>query len=279
MNKPPKSLCYYGGKSPYGGRGTGRWVASLLPNPPGWTYCEPFAGMCGVLLQREPRGNEIINDHNGDIANFWRQLRDNRDELGHKIICTPQSREILAEARATLDGKTASDLDRAWATYTVLKLSMMSLINSKQFSVSAFANPNPWRLKDVTALCRRIRDVTIENCDGAELIERLARSTDRLVIYADPPYPSATGKNEYQHTIDVDRLTSALQSVKGFAAISGYPGEWEHLGWKRHEFETLKTATRHPRKAGAPPAYKKTKIVKCLWTNYPRQTNPPRRAV
>ncbi len=78
--KRPRSIVYWGGKSPYD-RGTGRWIANLLPNVPGHTYCEPFAGMLGGLLQRERASREIINDLNGDIANFWRVLRDRPAEL------------------------------------------------------------------------------------------------------------------------------------------------------------------------------------------------------
>ena len=39
-------------------QGTGRWITSLLPQRAGVLYCEPFAGMLGVLLQRPPSKSE-----------------------------------------------------------------------------------------------------------------------------------------------------------------------------------------------------------------------------
>jgi len=52
----------------------------------------------GALLQRERARVEIVNDLDGDIACFWRVLRDHPNELAHKIIATPPSREIHREA-------------------------------------------------------------------------------------------------------------------------------------------------------------------------------------
>jgi DNA adenine methylase len=39
------------------------------------TYCEPFAGSLGVLLQRDPVGHEVVNDNDGWLVNFWRAVR------------------------------------------------------------------------------------------------------------------------------------------------------------------------------------------------------------
>ena len=39
------------------------------------TYCEPFAGSLGVLLQRAPVRHEVVNDTDGWLVNFWRAVR------------------------------------------------------------------------------------------------------------------------------------------------------------------------------------------------------------
>ena len=42
------------------------------------TYVEPFCGSAAVLLARPGRGNfgrEIVNDYDGNIANFWRAVK------------------------------------------------------------------------------------------------------------------------------------------------------------------------------------------------------------
>ena len=45
------------------------------------TYCEPFAGSLGVLLQRDPVGHEVVNDNDGWLVNFWRAVRAAPDEV------------------------------------------------------------------------------------------------------------------------------------------------------------------------------------------------------
>ena len=59
-----RALGWVGGKSAHSAARTGTWIAGLLP-PPGvtYTYCEPFAGMLGVLLQRQ----EAARPHRGAV--------------------------------------------------------------------------------------------------------------------------------------------------------------------------------------------------------------------
>ena len=39
------------------------------------TYCEPFAGSLGILLQRDPVNHEVVNDTDGWLVNFWRAVK------------------------------------------------------------------------------------------------------------------------------------------------------------------------------------------------------------
>jgi DNA adenine methylase len=54
---------------------------------------EPFAGSAAVLLNRPPSPVETYNDLDGEVVNFFRVLRDHKDELVEKIGLTPFSRE------------------------------------------------------------------------------------------------------------------------------------------------------------------------------------------
>src|SRR3989304_4527636 len=67
------------------------WLLPLLP--PCHHYCEPFAGSAAVLLNREPSPVETYNDIDGEVANFFRVLRDQKDRLVEAIALTPFSRE------------------------------------------------------------------------------------------------------------------------------------------------------------------------------------------
>ena len=100
-----RALGWVGGKSAHGAHGTGRWIASLLP-PPGatYSYVEPFCGMLGVLLQREPAKREIVSDLDGDLINWWQIVRDRPEELGDMLDFTPGwSAALFGEACQNLD--------------------------------------------------------------------------------------------------------------------------------------------------------------------------------
>ena len=86
------------------------WLLPLLPKS--HHYCEPFAGSAANLLNRAPSPVETYNDIDGDVANFFRILRDRADELIRLISLTPFSRE---EFHLAVSGNTkgVSDVERA----------------------------------------------------------------------------------------------------------------------------------------------------------------------
>ena len=62
------------------------WLLPLLPYT--HQYCEPFAGSAAILLNRHPSPVETYNDLDGEVVNFFRALRDHKDELIEKIALT-----------------------------------------------------------------------------------------------------------------------------------------------------------------------------------------------
>src|SRR5437762_655372 len=80
------------------------WLLPLLPGC--YHYCEPFAGSAAVLLNRRPAPVETYNDLDGEVTNFFRVLRDDKDRLTEVIGLTPFSREefsIACEIDPNLD--------------------------------------------------------------------------------------------------------------------------------------------------------------------------------
>jgi DNA adenine methylase len=78
-NAPPPVLAPTGRKRIafgwYGGKFSHLdWLLPLLPAC--HHYCEPFAGSAAVLLNRPPAPVETYNDLDGEVANFFRVLRD-----------------------------------------------------------------------------------------------------------------------------------------------------------------------------------------------------------
>src|SRR3990167_278874 len=88
------------------------WLLPLLTKTK--HYCEPFGGSAAVLLNREPSELETYNDIDGEVANFFRVLRDDKKKLIYAIGMTPFSREefqIAIETNGNL--QNISDLERA----------------------------------------------------------------------------------------------------------------------------------------------------------------------
>ena len=106
MKLAPTGMNWTGGKGIHSVP-QGPWVNSLLPAETNTCYCEPYAGMAGVLLQRQPAKSEILNDTDGLLINWWQQVRDNYHELIRVLETTPHSRQLYHEAQMLLaDGGT-----------------------------------------------------------------------------------------------------------------------------------------------------------------------------
>src|SRR5919108_2460255 len=77
------------------------WLLPLLPKTT--HYCEPFGGSAAVLINRAPSPVETYNDVHGEVVNFFRVLREQKDALIEAIGLTPFSRAEfeLAIARST----------------------------------------------------------------------------------------------------------------------------------------------------------------------------------
>src|SRR5205085_1772704 len=86
------------------------WLLPLLPKC--HHYCEPFAGSAAVLLNHDPAPVETYNDLDGEVTNFFRVLRDEPDELIHRIALTPFSREEFYRA-CELPSPDVTDVERA----------------------------------------------------------------------------------------------------------------------------------------------------------------------
>lgn len=233
-NKRKKLLAFrwYGGKYSHLD-----WLLPLLPKT--HIYCEAFAGSAAVLLNREPSPVEVLNDIDGEVANFFRVLRDKPEELIEKLYLTPFSREeyknaILMKGRKDLDpierarlffiraeqvriglGQTATLGRWAWCKYTSRR--------GMAGAVSRWLN----RIEALWAVAERLRRVQIENDDAFNVIKRYD-SKDTL-FYLDPPYPHEVRGDprayeyemtEHQHK----KLAELLHSVKGKVALSGYKG-------------------------------------------------------
>jgi DNA adenine methylase len=209
------------------------WLLPLLPSC--HHYCEPFGGSAAVLLNRSPSPVETYNDLDGEVVNFFRVLRDQKDALIEAIGLTPFSREEFALA-CQLDPKLPP-LERARRFYVRARqvrtglaqtASLGRWANCKHTSRAGMSGViSRWlgAVEDLPAIAERLLRVQIENRPAIDVI-RLYDSPQTL-FYCDPPYVHDTRGDCKAYGYEMSdeehaQLAEILNQVQGKVAISNY---------------------------------------------------------
>ncbi len=266
-NKKLIAFGWYGGKFSHLD-----WLLPLLP--PCHHYCEPFAGSAAVLLNRAPSPVETYNDLDGEVANFFRVLREEKAQLVEAIGLTPFSREEFAIA-CTLD-PDLSTLERARRFFVRARQVRTGLAqtaslgrwanckNTSRAGMSGVISRWLGSIEDLPEIAERLLRVQIENRPALDLV-RLYDSPDTL-FYCDPPYVHLTrGDNNaygYEMTDNEHReLAKTLNLAHGHVAISNYQCEL---------MDELYPAPKWIKTVAAEKTIHSTKGKRseALWTNY-----------
>jgi DNA adenine methylase len=217
---------------------------------------------------------ETYNDLDGEVANFFRMLRDEKEKLIEVIGLTPFSREEFAIA-CELD-PDLSPLERARRFFVRARQVRTGLAqtaslgrwanckNTSRAGMSGVVSRWLGSIEDLPDIAERLLRVQIENRPAIELIN-LYDAPDTL-FYCDPPYVHLTrGDNNaygYEMTDEEHReLAHILNKVQGKVAISNYRCDlmdelYPSPKWQRH---VAPEKTIHSTKS---------KRAEALWTNY-----------
>lgn len=201
----------------------------ILPMiPPHSMFVEVFGGAAWVLFGKSPDKadwglngkepyTEVYNDINGELVNFWRQVKYHPEaltaELGKELI----SRESFAEYK---DMPARTEMERAVRFYYLLGCSYGS--QSKNFCIMRGHRYLPLRLND--RICRaseRLKNVIIERMDWRDLIARYDAET--TLFYLDPPYydhERLYKRDDAEAFCEHDELAEALKRIKGKFILS-----------------------------------------------------------
>ena len=209
------------------------WLLPLLPGC--HHYCEPFAGSAAVLLHRPPSPIETYNDLDGEVVNFFRVLRTQKDRLIEAIGLTPFSREEFGLA-CVVDPRLAP-LERARRFYIRARQVRTGLAQTA--SIGRWANcrhtsragmsgvVSRWLggVDALPAIADRLLRVQIENRPAIDVIRLYDSST--TLSYCDPPYVHDTrgDRGAYGHEMSDEEhraLAKALNAAQGMVAISNY---------------------------------------------------------
>lgn len=260
---------YFGGKSAASNSGTNAWIRGILPSPHGkQQYCEPFFGMGGVLLARQPAGNEYVSDLNSHIANLWLVIRDNPDELIRLLTYTERSE---CQYQASVDFLAAEpdfelgSVEHAWRYALVLWLGVMPG-TSRMFRTQSHVSTGTRHPADVVAsVVGRMRNVRVYQRDALDFIEWFCGvGKAQRVIYCDPPYRESGGDLYAVSELDgLGELLAGITPERALVAVSSYGQDYaalENRGWQRHEKRVQKTGD-----------VRSAEAVEVLWTNYETQ--------
>lgn len=260
---------WYGGKFSHL-----EWLLPLLPEC--HHYCEPFAGSAAVLLNRRPSPIETYNDLDGEVCNFFRILREQRDALTEAIALTPFSREEFSIA-CELD-PTQSLFERARRFYVRARQVRTGLAQTA--SVGRWANCKDTSRAGMSGVVSRwlggvdglphiggrLLRVQIENRPAVDVV-RLYDSKETL-FYCDPPYVHETrgDASAYVHEMTDEQhreLADCLNAAKGMVAFSNYDCEL---------INRLYPARRWRKIVGPERTIHSTKDTRSevLWVNYDR---------
>lgn len=219
---------WYGGKFSHLG-----WLLPYLPQAQ--QYCEPFGGSAAVLINREPSPVETYNDVDSDVVNFFRVLREHKDELIEQIGLTPFSREEFEIAIS--DKNAIDDVERARRFYILARQVRTGL--AQKASTGRWAHcvltsragmagaVSRWlgAVEDLALIAQRLLRVQIEHGQAIDIIRRY--DSPETLYYCDPPYPhdSRTDNNAYAYEMTDDehiQLAEVLRNVQGKVALSSY---------------------------------------------------------
>jgi DNA adenine methylase len=261
---------YYGGKYSHLD-----WLLPLLDIHDATQYCEPFGGSAAVLLNRKPVHIETYNDLDGEVVNFFRVLREQREELVDQLTFTPFSRYEYLQALKVDEPMT--NLERARRFYIRARQSMMAQAQSATAGRWAYSVATeggtavPRWINGVPKLievAKRLAEVQIENLPGLEVIARYDSLT--TLFYVDPPYVMSTrpGGTQYSNELsdkDHEGLAEVLHRCKGFVAVSGYDS-----GLYRDLYADWHMHTARARVSFA--SQNRSLRQEVLWTNYNPKT-------
>ncbi len=224
------------------------WLLPLLPEC--HHYCEPFAGSAAVLLNRPPSPVETYNDIDGEVVNFFRVLRDQKEALIEAIGLTPFSREEFYRAvqpRSHVD----SAVERARLFFVRARQVRTGLAqtaslgrwanckNTTRSGMSGVVSRWLGSVKMLPEIADRLLRVQIENRPALEVIQLYDDS--QTLFYCDPPYPHESRGDAKAYGFEMtdrdhERLARALSKARAKVAVSGYRCDTMdtfYRGWRR----------------------------------------------
>lgn len=251
--KPP--LTYYGGKQQLAST-----IIELIPKHQ--IYTEVFFGGGAIYFAKEPSPVEIINDRNNNVINFYKQLKQNHNQLLSEIESTLYSQEEHRFAKNLYTDKIKIEdmhfspdqkikLQKAWAVFVLAHQSFLSIIGGswnvdlQKSSGKRFTNKK--KMMVLNQYGERLENTAIFNDDALYVLKRSDRP--EAFHYIDPPYIDTNLGHYKGYSLDDYRnLLEALGEIKGKFLLSSFPSDIlaeysQRFGWNTKTIEMNKSAS------------------------------------
>ena len=232
-------------------------LSHILPLvPKHHKYAEMFAGGLALYFAKKKSRIEIINDINRNVANFYRVLKTDFDNLMREIELALHCKETYIYSKEIYHNpEKYSNLERAWALWVTTVMSMFGKANG------TFSYISKGGLAHHRAMCTRNRreqfgvykgrlESTIIHSEKAEyLIPKLDHA--HTFFYCDPPYVGANqGHYKGYNQNDFDALLLELSKIKGKFILSSYRNESlaefsKKNGWNTIEVKKVSTISNY----------------------------------
>lgn len=179
-------------------------------------YIEVFGGAGWVLFSCDKHTKmEVYNDVNGDLVNLFRCTKYHPEELQKELKFVLMSREQFFDAKAQIQNRGLTDIQRAARFYILVKESFGSGLHSFGIRPKSMKNAVEYILE----ISKRLNMVVIEKQD----FECILKTYDKkdAFFYLDPPYYE-TEKYYTEKFMPEDhmRLKNALKRIKGKFLLS-----------------------------------------------------------
>lgn len=207
---------WIGGKSTYAGK-----IVQRLPESE--CYVEAFGGGAGVLWNKPEQYHEVYNDVDDDLVHFMETLRTRGDELRDALREVPFSRRLHEEwaEEFYVEGVRPEDPVERAVRFFYLRFSQFAGEHGSKAGFrtgrhKSSAQGFTTAVGKLDEFRDRLRGVTVENLDYADLLDRYD-GPDTL-FYLDPPYYDL---DHYQgEEFDHERLARTVEDVTGYVALS-----------------------------------------------------------
>lgn len=224
-------------------------ILPLLPED-SIQYVEPFGGGLSVFWSKRPHQNEVVNDIDGQLTNFYWQVKTNFHELQTLIQATLHSEVLYKEAAIVLDDETQSPVRRAWAYWCRTQMAFSFILHGGfAFGELGCGLKTANKRDDFTEKYMvRLREVEILNRDAVEVI-KLKDNSENTFFYLDPPYVSSNQGGYAGYTKEhFVQLLETLAAIKGKFLLSSYPEPElmefrEKYGWKKKDIRQIVSVT------------------------------------